>query len=138
MKKSSTFAMVALICLIAPFVMITVGIGLRTDVTVGIIAGIVGFILSIVGIVMAKKGKTSKGFSVFTLILSIIVTLCFLIGLGMGAVIKDSTKTRDMCTSLTNCKYIGNNESMCYSDGDTKEIIGIYCANDVLKPEQFK
>ena len=138
MKKSSTFAIVALICLIAPFVIITVGIGLRTDVTVGIIAGIVGFILSIVGIVMAKKGKTSKGFSVFTLILSIIVTLCFLIGLGMGAVIKDSTKTRDMCPDLKNCKYIGNNESMFYYDGYTKEIIGIYCANDVLKPEQFK
>ena len=137
MKKNGC-GLLALVCLIAPLVMITVGVGLRTDVTVGVVTSIVALILSIAGIVMAKKNKTSKGLSIFTLILSIIFTLAFLIGLGMGSIIKDSTKTRDMCPDLKNCKFIGNNESMCYMDSDTKEILGFYCANDVLKPEQYK
>lgn len=138
MKKSTMCGLLALICIIAPFALITLGVALRTSVYIGIALSVVALIISIVGIVVSKKEKSSKGFAVLTLILSIISTIAFLLGLAMGAVIKDSSKTQDLCKTLVNCKYIGNDESICYMDGDSKKIIGVYCANSVLNEDQYE
>ena len=138
MKKSSYFAIGALVAIAAGAVVAFFTKNVNTWLIISFVGAVVALILSIVGMVVAGKEKASKAFPVTTLVIAIIACLFggFML-IGMKA-IKNPEYTKEFCKDLVNCKKDKDGVSICHIKGDDSKLIDIKCYDTVLTGDQYE
>ena len=135
-KKTNYFSVVALVALVAVFVLSFFKIGIDTFSVIALILSLVTFIFSIIAIVHAKKIEKGKALPIILLIISILGSLIFGIIVAFMNIAKDPEKTAELCKSVVKCENDGE-VSTCYLKEDSTKVLPIKCYTDNLNIEQF-
>ena len=138
MKKSTYFAIGAIVALAIGTIVGIITKDVNTWLLVSLLGAVVAFVLSIIAISTAGKEKASKAFPIVTLVLAILACISSGLMFAGEKVLKNPEYTKDICKDLVKCKKDKDGVSICHVKGDDSKIFDIKCYDTVLTGDQYE